>query len=255
MSFITNFTRSDKFVLPSFTPPQETTHLLRPTVSKRGDCNRLTVPFTVFAICTVVIVLKSFSGSAAGIEPVGQSQDLSSWTPIKLPENIYELPMNESCQEKYLDHSSNNLCRTVHNLCQEYNCPREAMPQFSTDATVLGFMSLQENVSSEYIPAKEIHICQGEVFKIKVKYDIDRITKYPIPGEIAPCGEEGRIYPISAEGCALDGNHDCVGCMFCEKSIRVRRMILTFFAAVEKSKAYIAGCKNRTLPSKICLLE
>jgi hypothetical protein len=76
------------------------------------------------------------------------------------PENIYSLPLNESCKEEYLDHSSNNLCFDSDSLCSdEYNCPRLAMPQFNPHATLSGFIAWYGNGSDAYIPAKGLKIC------------------------------------------------------------------------------------------------
>ena len=244
--------------LSPLTKTKETMHLIpKPMVSKKRSC--FTVALVVIAIFTMAITCKSFSGDTACIEPVAviQTQTLSLCTPYKQPPgDIYKLPLNESCQEKYLDHTSNNMCKTTDDLCSnEFNCPRAALVQFNPHATLLGFLSWLGTGTGtfEYVLSKTVKICQGEIFQNKVDYDIS-LQKNPIPGKKISCGEQGRIYPISAEGCVVDGNHGTVACQLLNMPIRVIRFDSPFFLLVENAKSFIHSCWNRTLNAKICHL-
>jgi hypothetical protein len=237
----------------SISPPQETTHLL-PSTSAPPGRNWINVSFIVMGIYTMIIIWRSFSKETTQTELVARPPEAPRWTPyVILPENIYELPMNQSCQEKYLDRSSNNLCTTIQDLCQDtYNCPREAMVKFNPHATLEGFLAWQGNATMEEVSSETVKLCQREIFKNIVDYDIS-LQKNPIPGEILPCGE--RVYLISAEGCVVDGNHGVTACKILKMPIKVIRLDSSFFPLIEKVKSYIDGCWNRVLSAALCHLQ
>jgi len=115
----------------------------------------------------------------------------------------------------------------------------------------IGFLSWLGTGTFEYVLATAFKICQGEIFEPRVQYDIS-LQKNPIPGEKISCGEQGRIYPISAEGCVLDGSHGTVTCQLLNMLIKVIRFDIPFFRLVEDAKTYIDGCWNRTINTTIC---
>ncbi len=269
--------------------PNETTRLLpKSTVSKRTGWVAVALVIVVFT----GTIWESFSGKYKGTEFIIQPQELSKsvpyvkppetiyelpknesyqekhldhtsnnsqWVPyVKPPENIYELPMNESCQEKYLDRSSNNYCVTTPDLCEEnYNCPRAAMVHFNRHATLPGFVSSYGTDAFEFIssaPAKMGKFCQRELFKNKVAY-ASSLQKYPIPNKGPSCGSSGRTYLISTDGCIIDGNHGMKTCDDLNLTVKVLVIHSTFFRAVEDVKKYLHVCWTRALSSKICHLR
>jgi hypothetical protein len=173
---------------------------------------------------------------------------------LKPPEDIYSLPLNESCRIEYLDPSSDNLCWTEKGLCLDtYNCPSVAMCHFNPQATLAGFLSWYRNGASEYVAAETVSNCQREVFKDKVDYAI-RKQKDLIPDARIPCGEEGRDYPISSEGCAVTGSHGIAACKQLKLFVKVVRFTTRFFPLVEAAKTYIDLCLKRFLGTEICQL-
>jgi len=246
------FDRPDTYIFIS--QPQEASHLLsNRSVSRR---NWTKVAFVVMSVYMIVFIQNSFSGRITPVEFVGQPQKPARWViPYETPpDNIQDLPMQESCQEKYLDHTSNNLCTTIEDLCLDtYNCPRGSMVQFNPHATLEGFLFLQGISTIEIVSSETVHLCQREIFENKVEYDIS-LQKKPVPGETVPCGEEGRIYPISSEGCVIDGNHGVAACKLRKMPIRIVRINCLFFPAIEKVKSYIDGCWRRVTNITICHL-
>jgi hypothetical protein len=183
----------------------------------------------------------------------------SQWVPyVKPPKNINKLPMNESCQEEYLDRSSGNYCVTVPGLCEtKFNCPRSAMVHFNMHGTLPGFVSWYGTDAFEFIssaPAKMGKFCQRELFKIEVDYAIDR-QKDPIPNKVPPCGDDGRNYLLSDDGCIIDGNHGMKACADLNLTVNVLVIHSTFFRAVEDVKKYLHLCWTRVLSSDICHLR
>jgi hypothetical protein len=69
-----------------------------------------------------------------------------------------------------------------------------------------------------------------------------------------PCGEEGRTYPISLEGCVVDGDHGVEACMELQESVKVIKVAAGFFPLTEAAKNYIKLCWKRLLSAKICHL-
>lgn len=170
------------------------------------------------------------------------------------PENIYNLPLNESCKLEYLDPSPNNLCWADKELCLDtYNCPSQVLCHFNPQATLEGFLSWYGNGTCEYMAAQKVVICQREIFKSKVDYDMDK-QRDPIPGSRLPCGEEGRDYPLSSEGCVIVDNHGIVACQQLNLFVKVIRFTTRFFPLVEAAKTYIDLCWKRLLGIEICHL-
>lgn len=210
---------------------------------------------TVAALYSVIIINNACSANPSSEEPVVFSRALAQRTTfIKPPHDIYDWPLKQSCKEEYLDNSSNNMCWDKDNPCldaEKYNCPRLVLPQLNPHATLFGFTSWYGNGTYEYIPAEEVRICQREIFRNKVEYDISK-QLYPIPGELMPCEEEGRTYPISLEGCVVDGNHAIEACKKLKKHVKVIRFATRFLPLAEAMKSYLHLCWKRILNVKIC---
>jgi len=222
----------------------------RPPFPKRSSWTMKGLVGIIATISLVVIVRLNTQFNSTPFVP--QTTD---FTP--LPSNIYGLPLNESCKVEYLDPSPKNLCWKVEGLCRDnYNCPRLVMCQFNPHATLLGFafwFKNNTNVTYEYISAGEVLLCQREVFADKVEFDKKK-QKHPIPGEQLPCEKEGRIYPISSEGCAIDGNHGVTACKELGLFVKIIRFTTPFFSLVEAAKNYTDLCWNRLLSADICHL-
>jgi hypothetical protein len=208
-------------------------------------------------VATLVVIHHALSAtpSPSRGKSVVLSRDLANRTTfIKPPSDIYDWPLNRSCREEYLDTSSNNMCWDKDNPClaaEKYNCPRVVLPQLNLHATVFGFLSWYGNGTYEYIPAQKVRICQREIFRNKVEYDISK-QLYPIPGVLVPCEEEGRTYPISLEGCIVDGTHGAEACTELQKYIKVIRFAVPFLLLAETMKTYLHLCWKRELSAKIC---
>ncbi len=229
--------------------PREDTPLLY------GEPPRCHGKLTCVARAIVVIYLMYI------VVPVSKPQSSPTHPPlpetitvIKPPDNIYSLPLNESCKMEYLDHSPNNLCWKEKGLCLDtYNCPSQALCHFSPQATLAGFLSWHGNGTHAYIAAKKVLICQREIFKSKVDDNMSR-QRDLIPGEQLPCGEEGRDYPLSSEGCVVDGSHGIAACKQLDLFVKVIRFTSRFFPLVEAAKTYIDLCWKRLLAVEICHL-